>query len=190
MFNSITELFLSEYFLIHTVLGNFLDRGKELFFSLGRICFIPDELLGKLYEKTANKEVAEINSEQSYKQHQRIKKYSEMNKIVIDYDLDTEEIINVKGNAIATAVKFQLKTDSDGTKNIVYRNLSTAANSGVIPAVRILGLLQAEGIFMDKNIKAGLKNLNKSADWNDRLSVLALLKYSESDREYNLSRLL
>lgn len=51
------------------------------------------------------------------------------------------------------------------------------------------GLLQCEGVFFDRNFKAGLKKLNNAADWLDIASLLSLIEYDDANRSFNLARL-
>ena len=48
--------------------------------------------------------------------------------------------------------------------------------------MRVLGVLQCEGLLVRKNAKAGCKNLLRATQWGNIPAALALLKYSGSDK--------
>lgn len=189
MINAIEELFLSEYFLMQTVLGKILTDSKELFFVLGKIFLLPDTKIYLLYRLSEREDVKSIKTENDFKRHMRIKQYLQMSGSNNLCTEEVEHIKNIKGNAILSATQLKLKSGSEATQNIIYATVSNAANQGVVPALRIMGLLQCEDIVIEKNFKIGISNLSKSADWNDITSVLALLKYCKDTREYNMARL-
>ncbi|MDE7454013.1 MAG: hypothetical protein K2N22_06365, partial [Clostridia bacterium] len=95
----------------------------------------------------------------------------------------------IKGNAILAAQNQNLAIDADASGNVVYTQISSAATCGLVSALRIMGILQCEGIFLSKNMKAGIKNLLKAANWNDCVGTLALLHYRKESRQFNMARL-
>lgn len=189
MLNAIVEMFMSQYFLFKAVLGKYLTNSKELFRALSRICLIPKANTDKLYELAENEIAKHITTEKEYMQHQRMQKYSKLVGSAQKINPEWEEIIRIKGNAILIAHSYNLVLDADASRNVVYTLLSSAATGGTVLAMQMMGILQCEGIFLDKNEKVGLKNLSKAADWNDSMSVLALLHYRKENRAYNMARL-
>lgn len=189
MLNATIEMFMSEYFLIKAILGKYLTNGKELFVALSKICLIPETEATKLYDLAENGTAKEITTDKDFMQHQRMQKYSKLIGSERQGNAEWEEVARIKGNAILIAMEHNLILDADASRNVVYAYLSSAATSGTVIAMRIMGILQCEGIFLEKNEKAGLKNLSKVADWNDGLSVLALLHYRKDNRAYDMARL-
>ena len=189
MLNAIVEMFISEYFLFKAVLGKYLTNSKELFLALSRICLIPEQDADKLYDLAENEIAKQINTEKEFMQHQRMQKYSELIGTAKKLNSEWEEVVRIKGNAILIAQSYNLVLDADASRNVVYTCLSSAATSGSVFAMQMMGILQCEGIFVDRNEKAGLKNLSKAADWNDSMSILALLRYCSDSRAYNMARL-
>lgn len=189
MISTIEELFLSEYFLIQAILGKFLVCSKDLFFNLGNIFLLSDTKIYLFYRLSEREDVKDIKTENDFKRYQRIKQYLQMNGSKNSFNEEVEHIKNIKGNSILTATELKLMSDSEATQNTIYSTVANAANLGIIPALRIMGLLQCEGISVEKNLKEGVLSLSKSADWNDILSILALLKYCTNTREYNMARL-
>ena len=180
---------MSEYFLIKAVLGKYLEDGKKLFSALGKIFLIPEEEVEKLYLLSENETAKSINTEQDFMQYQRILKYSRLTGTESTRNAEWEEIARIKGNAILLAQSHKLLAEADMARNAVYTCLSAAATAGSVSALKITGILQCEGIFLNKNTKAGVKTLSKAADWNDIVSTLALLRYCKDTSEYNMSRL-
>lgn len=189
MLNATTELFLSEYFLFKAVLGKCLENGEDLFRRLGRIFLIPEGEAAKLYRLAENDTARAITTEQDFMQHQRMQKYALLIGSENKSDALWEEVASIKGNAIVTAQSQKLIAGADMSRNVVYAALSAAATGGSVKALRIMGILQCEGIFLNKNEKLGVKTLSKAADWNDSVSALALLHYCRENREYNVARL-
>lgn len=188
MLNAIIEMFISEYFLFRAVLGKYLTNSKELFLALSRICLIPEQDTDTLYDLAENEIAGQINTEKEFMQHQRMQKYSKLIGNNQMTNNEWEEIIGIKGNAILIAQSYNLLLDADASRNVVYTCLSSAATSGSVLAMHMMGILQCEGMFVDKNEKSGLKYLTKAADWNDSISVLALLHYCKDNRTYNMAR--
>ena len=189
MFNATNELFLSEYFLIQTVLGSYLEDREGLFRILSKIFLIPASCTTKLYRLTENDLTKGITTEQDYLQYQRIQKYSQMIGSEIKVDAAWEEVTGIKGNAIKIAHEHKLILGAEASRNALYTGLSAAANEGAVFALRMMGILQCEGIFLNRNELSGIKTLSKSADWNDCISILALLHYRSENRSFNMARL-
>ncbi len=189
MMKSTIELFMSEYFLTEAVLGRYSGDGEKLFRCLGKIFLIPEEDAEKLYRLAVNEIAEGITTETEYMQHQRMRKYSKLLGETTKSNPEWEEVAAIKGNAILLAQSNNLIPEADASRNVVYTRLSSAATGGLVCALRIMGILQCEGIFLSKNEKAGVKNLSKAASWNDCVSTLALLYYRPSKREYNMARL-
>ncbi len=189
MLNATVELFMYEYFLIRAVLGKYLEDGEKLFRRLSKIFLISEPDADKLYRLAENETSRAITTDKEFMQHQRMQKYSRLIGSVNNTNAAWEEVTVVKGNAILLAQNRNLVSDSDASGNAVYTRLTSAATGGLVSALRIVGFLQCEGIFLNKNEKAGIKNLSKAAGWNDVVSTLALLYYRQDTREFNVMRL-
>lgn len=189
MFNAITELFLSEYFVIMASGGKFVDDRKDMFARLSKIFMLGNSETDKLFALCDNELVRDIVTEQDYLRYQRLQKYTSLTNDNAVLNSDIEEIIRVKGNALAASAKQKLTFNPQTSRNAEYSALLSAANGGLVIALKILGILQCEGIFLEKNVNAGVRNLTKVANWNDCVGTLALLRYSQTDRAYNASRL-
>lgn len=189
MLNTVTELFLSEYFFINAVLGKFSGNSK-LFGALAKLFLIAESKVKKLFELAENSSAKDICTEKDFLKHQRIRRYAKITGDGADVNKEWEEVIRIKGEAILLASGQNLTQDLPVSRNTVYSALCNSSASGNIGALRALGFLQCEGIFLDRNKKAGLRKLKKCADWNDKVSTLALLHYCEEDRQYNFNRLI
>lgn len=189
MLSATIELFMSEYFLIKAVLGKYLEDSEGLFRALGKIFLIPDGEIDKLYRLSENKTAKAITTNKEFMQHQRMQKYSQLIGSKKTANAEWEETARIKGNAILIAQSHNLILDADASRNVVYTCLSSAATCGIVSAIRIMGILQCEGIFLGKNEKVGIKTLSKAASWNDSVSTLALLHYCKETREFNMARL-
>lgn len=189
MKNSKVEMFMSEYFLFKVILGKALPDSKSLFAILAEICLIHNDEKDGLYALAENEAVRQINTDADFMRYKRIHKYSKLIGEEQNIDEDCKEVVEIKGNAVLNAKRHKILSESETLKSNVYNNLLTAAANGSLVAMRIMGVLQCEGIFFEKNPKEGAKNLSKAADWNDCLSILALLHYKKDAKEYNMNRL-
>lgn len=189
MFNAITELFLSEYFVITASVGRFVTDDKDLFVRLSKIFLLDAEQTDKLFALCDSDEVREIVTEQDYLRYQRMRSYSAITGVNAVVDDEIDWVINVKGNTLVSFASQKLVFDPQMSRNAEYASLLTSANAGMVTVLKILGFLQCEGIFLEQNVKLGIKNLTKVANWNDCVGTLALLRYSKADRAYNMSRL-
>lgn len=189
MLNSATELFLTNYFYIAALVGNFLGNGEKLFYRLAKIFFVSREEAERLYKIADSREVRQISTPNSFNQRNRLLEYYELfgksSQIAPEYD----EVIRIKGNALVSLKGTPLEVKGNAPRQVVYNTLLAAANAGSVSALFACGLLQCEGVFFDRNFKAGLKKLNHAADWLDIVSLLALIEYDEGSRSYNLARL-
>lgn len=188
MLNSTFELFLSEYFLFKAVLGKYSESG-EIFRALSKIFLIPESESEGLYLLSENEFARAITTEKDYMQYLRMQKYAQMMGWEKKYNAELEEIVSIKGNAMHLAQSHNLIPEAETTANGIYDRLSSSATAGAIIAIRVMGILQCEGIFLKKNRKEGIKALSKAADWNDSVSTLAILRYCKDTREYNMARL-
>lgn len=189
MLNSIAELMLSRYFTIYTILGDWLIERKKLFYLLAKIFFIQRGEVEKLYNIVNSPELNEVDTLNKFNQRNRLLKYYELLGKGSPLSPEYEEVIRIKGNVLASLKGTLLEVSKNVPRQVVYNTLITAANAGSVNALFACGLLQCEGIFFDKNSKAGLKKLNNAAGWLDIVSLLALIEYDEGSRCYNLARL-
>ena len=188
MMTAIVEMFMSEYFLIKAVIGKYCGESEVLFKALRKICLISEKEEERLYALAENEIAKGIITDKDFMQYQRMLKYSRMIGAERNTNAEWEEAARIKGDAILTAHNYHL-VNADASRNVVYNCLVAAATCGNVSAIRIMGILQCEGIFLKRNRKEGLKLLAKAADWNDCVSTLAILHYCKDTREYNMARL-
>ena len=189
MLNATVELFLSEYFLFKAVLGKYCESSGDLFCALCKIFMIPESEAEILFGLAENETAKAITTDKDFMQYQRIQKYAEMIGTKVESNAEWEEVVRIKGNSLHVASHLNLVLDADSSRNVVYNCLISAATSGTVSAIRIMGILQCEGIFLKRNRKEGIKTLSKASDWNDSVSTLALLHYCKDTREFNMARL-
>ena len=189
MLNSAMELFLNNYFYITALVGNFLGNGEKLFYRLAKMFFIPQEEAESLYKIADSPEMRQISTLNSFNQRSRLLEYYDLLGKSAQTAPEYDEVICIKGNALAALKGTPLDIKANAPRQVVYNTLIAAANAGLVNALFACGVLQCEGIFFDKNFKAGLKKLNNAADWLDIASLLALIEYDEGSRSYNLARL-
>ena len=189
MLNSATELFLTNYFYIVALVGSFLGNGEKLFYRLAKIFFVPREEAEKLYKIADSREVRQISTLNSFNQRNRLLEYYGLFGKSLQSAPECDEVIRIKGNALASLKGTPLEVKGNAPRQVVYNTLLTAANAGSVNALFACGLLQCEGVFFDRSFKAGLKKLNNAADWLDIASLLSLIEYDDANRSFNLARL-
>lgn len=189
MINSMSELFLNNYFYIMALVGNFLSSWEKLFYHFAKIFFVPHEEAERLYKIADSREVRQVATLNSFNQRNRLLEYYELFGKSLQSAPEYDEVIRIKGNALASFKGTPLEVKGNAPRQVVYNTLLAAANAGSVSALFACGLLQCEGVFFDRNFKAGLKKLNHAADWLDIVSLLALIEYDEGSRSYNLARL-
>ncbi|MCI5513284.1 MAG: hypothetical protein MR471_04095 [Clostridia bacterium] len=186
--DSVTELFLSQFFMLRATLGNFGEHGKELFSSLGQTFFMNENEADRIYNMIRSSEISAISTEKDYYRHLRAKQYLGMISTSYVYDELTDALINIKGNAIINAASHGIKYASEATATSIYQYITGKALLGDIFFMRILGIMQREGIICAKDRARGLKTLEAAASWYDIPSILLALYYGNTT-EINLNRL-
>jgi len=188
MFNVKTESFLFEYFLYNTILGAYTDR-KSMFYCLGDLWAVEKDAVDELFLISENENVQDISTANQYMRYRRIKQYNEMvGKEGICSEKENA-MIAIKGDAIKIISQYGMQSTSETTQAVMYKTLLRSAQSGNIVALRILGIIQCEGIMGEMELKAGLDNLDKAARWWDITSILAILKYQSQDRKKTMEML-
>ena len=186
--DSVTELFLSQFFMLRATLGNFGEHGKELFSSLGQTFFMNENEADRIYNMIRSSEISAISTEKDYYRHLRAKQYLGVISTPYVYDELTDALINIKGNAIINAASHGIKYASEATATSIYQYITGKALLGDIFFMRILGIMQCEGIICAKDRSRGLKTLEAAASWYDIPSILLALYYGNTT-EINLNRL-
>lgn len=189
MFNYFTELMLAQYFIIDAIFGRYIEDKKKLFECLGKIYLIDGGEVDSLYELSEREEVKEIISVGDYFRYRRIKQYEDLNDLSSLNETAVDELIIIKGNAIVTAKKCGIYQDVTPSRFSACNLLTWNADSGVVAAMNILGILQTEGIIFTQDRAAGLKNVIKSAKWNNDQGLMEALYYDKSGRVEYLARL-
>ena len=175
--DSVTELFLSQFFMLRATLGNFGEHGKELFSSLGQTFFMNENEADRIYNMIRSSEISAISTEKDYYRHLRAKQYLGVISTPYVYDELTDALINIKGNAIINAASHGIKYASEATATSIYQYITGKALLGDIFFMRILGIMQCEGIICAKDRSRGLKTLEAAASWYDIPSILLALYY-------------
>lgn len=186
--DSVTELFLSQFFMLRATLGNFGEHEKELFSSLGQTFFMNENEADRIYNMIRSSEISAISTEKDYYRHLRAKQYLGVISTPYVYDELTDALINIKGNAIINAASHGIKYASEATATSIYQYITGKALLGDIFFMRILGIMQCEGIICAKDRSRGLKTLEAAASWYDIPSILLALYYGNTT-EINLNRL-
>ena len=175
MIDIVNETFLQQYFLFVAILGKYCDRAR-VFNYVADLFFIPQASRQYLFKLSEEEPVSGIATYADAMRYSRVRQYCELNDYTLVHD-DAQEMISIKSRAIKLAVSNNLASDANATQAQIYKALIDTALAGNIVAMRTLGVLQCEGIFVDKQVDCGLKYLNKACQWGDMVSMLALVRY-------------
>lgn len=174
MFSFSEEMFLLDFFTFDAVVGRFCN-GQEIFDCLAKAFYVDKERAKQLFALVSSKTVRNIVSLKDYKLYRRLHQYAEACKLKSSATEAENDILAIKGKALYITSDCGLIDEGNNTKASVYANVADKANAGQIVALHIYGVLQCVGIFFDKRVCNGLKNLTKAARWNSIESILALI---------------
>ena len=175
MFSFLEETLLREYFLYGAVLGRFTPS-KQLFSYLAKAFDVSAKRANALFKLTEQEAVAEIETEADANRYKRINQLLQETAKPELYDASTDALITVKSEAIAVAAKAEACLNCKATQGKVYQVLLERASVGSIDALRILGVLQLNGLFVEENRAVGIENLLKAAQWGDVMSMFLLIR--------------
>ena len=181
MNNFLKETFLYEYFLYDAMFGRFFDK-QRVFDVLSDIFCIQKQDSNELLAMINGETVKEIFSQADYLRYARIEQYNSLVGNSASCSVEEEEAIKIKGEVLETLQNASLKLSHEYTKGLAIKSLMTNAGMGNVLSLRMLGLLQCEGILVDKTVEEGRKNLVKAMQWGDTVATLALFKYAREER--------
>ena len=175
MLDIVNETFLEQYFLYTAVLGKYCDKEKLFNYAADLFC-IPKSSREYLFKISEDEPVKDIVTYADAMRYSRVRQYCELNDYTL-VDDDAQEMVSIKSKALKIASNNNLAADANTTQAQIYKALIDSALAGNIVAMRVLGTLQCEGIFVEQQIDVGLKNLNKACQWGDMVSLLAQARY-------------
>jgi len=181
------ELFLKDYFTAEALLGS-LNDAERMFYCISDTYMIPRDVAAGLFAVAQSGNVREIDTVMRYHRYLRLMQFAVESGSPAYLSDDDRYMIEIKGGAIAAADRNKLLAPKNASRIVVYTQLEANANRGAVDAMRVLGILLCEGIFVDKNTNDGRALLQKTARWNNLGGILASLKYGE-DRRANYDRL-
>lgn len=186
------EQFLSEYFIASTMVDSMMneEEKKSLFFSLSQAFLIDTQIAKRLWEISQRQRVREIVTANDFNMYGRINQYiTQIMRASLNSD-EEESMIAVKGGAIEDTAAFELPQREDISKESIFKAIVFKAGEGCIMAMRLLAIMQIEGIYIDKDMSSGLKNLQRASKWNDVNASMLYLYYGKEDKERCCNRLL
>ncbi len=182
MLDILKESILYEYFVYKSVLNKFVED-EQILDCLIKVFQLEEKDKSDLLKLIHKDIIEEITSEADYKQYRRISQYQKMMESSMFCSEEEETIISIKGEALSTTTKKNLFAKPEMTSSLIQRNLMHYAKVGCLVAMRILGVLLCEGIFVEQNRTKGISYLEKASSWADITATLALLKYKKDAKE-------
>ena len=182
---------LCKFYLISSVCENYMGKAelRDVFGELSRVFFVDDssDLQGYL-EASTNELFSAISDFQSYERFCRTLEFAENSGQSMGMTTQDRVILAQKREAMMTrsALFGQCK---NLTKENVSAMLQRAANIGSVEAMSLLGYLEYHGICMPQDRKNAIKNIRRSAKWNDLFSNLMGLLYDPENISEYVNRL-
>lgn len=163
------ESFLREYFTVVAAADKMMstEKNRELFFDLAKAFLIDDKSADMLWEITQRPSVKDVANLNDVKMNSRVSQYiTQIMKVGIGRS-EEADMISVKGEAIERAEALELIAAQERSNESVFQNIVFKAGEGCLAAIRLLAIMQLKGIFIEKDVESGLKNLARAATWND-----------------------
>ncbi len=189
MFDITTELFLGEYYLFAALAGRLIGDDERLFDKLYDVFLLPPIEKRHLRELSTCAAAAKIKSYADYARHCRVRKYKELCGTADESSSEVYDVIAVKGNALRYTHALGVDEMGEMTEAALCRFLTDGANNGIVVAIRILGFLQCEGLFVPRDEVGGIKQFEKAAQWNSVEGIMFALGYNADARQKNIDRL-
>lgn len=189
----INENFLNQFFLLSAPVKNAMpkEQEKQVFFSLAKAYLLDDENANELWEVTQNSAVSQIKEQSDYLRYCRTQQYlREILKMDTNEDKLLAKVIAIKGSALSQATDNRLILENEEVWSKIKANLIGRASEGCVSALTALGIMQINGICVDRDENSGLKNLRKAERWNDIDGAILYLYYSKSDRQECFDRII
>ena len=191
MITTTNELFLSDYFLFEVSLDG-LCKSEDLFDLICSIYGLQDEVEEKqnLCELLRTEALDEIRSEADFKRYCRIKQYNKLTGAKALYSQKVDSLISLKGDALTKSVRNGLFFARKRSESMVLEKLMMLAQGGNRLSLKLLGVLQCEGLGIPQDLSKGLKNLTCAARWGDYTAAIALFRYADDNGRLEAMRLL
>ena len=179
------EYFLDTYFQIFSIAKNVLPQARdEVFYSLAKAFMLDYKNAHILWDAVNSDTVNKIVDRNHFLQYNRIKQYSKevLHNPVEESELEAE-VVTIKGSALTQALECGIITDKEEGKERIITNLVNKACEGCMNAMRVLGVMQMHGLLVEEDKEAGLKNLLRTARWNDISGSIMYLYYNPANRQ-------
>lgn len=181
MSDFVKEQCYSGYFVLEYLIGDAVDTGK-LMSALGKAHFLSKKQSDEMYVKCCAENVRDISNEKEYFRYLREKNFLK-DTGEEGGDPEEDELITIKGEAIATLAETRKDLVRESTPVTMKKMLTHAAASGDVCLMKLVGLLMAEGIFFSHNREAGIRLISKAADWNDIGALMMKIYYLPEGEE-------
>ncbi len=189
MFDHLTEIMLKNYFVAENTVGRFYEDKQALFSAYAKIFLLTEEEAASLFALTQREEVLGIQSERDYHQYLRMKQFMAINSRRFDLAPELDAVIDLKGTAFSVALALRLTHEAREARPVACENLTLAAESGLVLALNVLGVLQMEGIVFGKDAHGGLRKILNAVEWNSEEGLFAALRYDPAHKARYLGAL-
>lgn len=182
MLETVVEKMLTDYYKTCLAMGQYVNN-ERIFDIFVRINEVSPEQALQLRMLCNSPELAELTNAQDCNLYYRACEILRMRRQDVPLSDLQKQLIAIKVNAIRQLTQEGLCATPSATVMHLWQNIYSAAEDGVVDALRIGGLLLAEGILPYKNHN-GYKWLHAAASWLDYTSLLYLL-HSDNTTSYD-----
>ncbi len=177
MLESVYEIMLTDYFKTCLAVGGSADDKRILELFL-RIYGVSDEQACRFRDMCSAPELAELTNEHDCNLYYRSCEVLRIRRQENPLTELQQQMIAIKVNAIRKLMSENLLASPSMTVMQLWKNLYGAAEDGIVDALRIGGLLLAEGILPNAS-HDGQKWLHAAASWMDYTSLLYCVRTPE-----------
>ena len=179
MLEIVVEKMLTDYYKTCLAMGRYVNPNK-IFDVFIRINDVGPDRAEQLRTLVNSSVAAELTNDRDCNMYYRSCQILRMRGQEIPLSDLQQQLIAIKVNAIRQLTQEGLCATPNATAMQLWQNLYGAAEEGIVDALRIGGLLLAEGMLPYKNHN-GNRWLHAAASWLDYTSLLYMLRSGDSN---------
>ena len=185
IFDYLSQMFLSRYFLFDSVCGNFLaeEERHRVFFEMAKIfCLSDDKRIRELFEETEAEHFRTITDFSSYERFCRLLEFAEKSSQPVRLSPSEKKILAQKRAALNSRQKI-FGAEIALTEEDIYSTLLSKAMNGNVDSMTILAFMELHGICIFRDSENAIKRIRLCASWNNIFGLLMGILYDSDNKE-------
>lgn len=185
IFDYLSQMFLSRYFLFDSICGNFLteDERHKSFFEMARIfCLNDDNKIRELFEETEAEHFRSITDFSSYERFCRLLEFAEKSNQQVRLSPSEKKILAQKRAALNSRQNIFGK-ELALTEEDIYSTLLSTAMNGNVDSMTVLAFMELHGICIFKDSENAIKRIRLCAEWNNIFGLLMGILYDADNKK-------